>query len=58
MMAEDCCEIVRECPHCRAFKGEVSKAFLCPIRVYAPLELVHLDYTSSESTMELNKPPW
>ena len=29
---------------------------LCPIRVYAPLELVHLDYTSIESTMELNKP--
>ena len=24
---------------------------------YAPLELVHLDYTSIESTMELNKPP-
>ena len=30
---------------------------LCPIQVYAPLELVHLDYTSIESTMELNKPP-
>ena len=30
---------------------------LCPIRVYAPLELVHLDYTSIESMMELNKPP-
>ena len=25
--------------------------------MYAPLELVHLDYTSIESTMELNKPP-
>ena len=30
---------------------------LCPIRAYALLELVHLDYTSIESTMELNKPP-
>ena len=56
MMAEDCCRIVRACPHCCAFKGEVPKAPLCPIRVYAPLELVHVDYTSIESMMELNKP--
>ena len=56
-MAEDCCVIVRGCPHCRAFEGEVPKAPLCSIRVYAPLELVHLDYTNIESTMELNRPP-
>ena len=56
MMAEDCCTLVRGCPHCRAFEGEVPKAPLCPIRAYAPLELVHLDYNSIESTMELNKP--
>ena len=31
MMAEDCCTIVRGCPHCQAFKGEVPKAPLCPI---------------------------
>ena len=42
MMAGDCCVIVRGCPHCRAFEGEVPKAPLCPIRAYAPLELVHL----------------
>ena len=35
----------------------MHKAPLCPIRVYAPLELVHLDYTSIESMMELNEPP-
>ena len=34
----------------------MPKAPFCPIRVYAPLELVHLDYTSIESMMELNKP--
>ena len=56
MMAEDCHALVRGCPHCQAFEGEVPKALLCPIRAYAPLELVHLDYTSIESTMELNKP--
>ena len=57
MMAEDCHTIVRVCPRCQAFEGEVPKAPLCPIRVYAPLELVRLDYSSIESTMELNKPP-
>ena len=57
MMAEDCCTIVRGCPCCQAFKGEVPSTPLCPIRVHAPLELVHLDCTSIESTMELNKPP-
>ena len=57
MMAKDCCVIVRGCPHCRAFEGEVPRAPLCPIQAYAPLELVHLDYTSTESMMELNKPP-
>ena len=51
MMAEDCCAIVRGCPCCQAFEGKVPKAPLCPIRVYAPLELVHLDYTSIESMM-------
>ena len=56
MMAEDCHAIVRGCPHCQAFEGEMPKAPLCPIRAYASLELVHLDYTSIESTMELNKP--
>ena len=57
MMAEDCCAIVRGCLCCQAFEGEVPRAPLCLIRAYAPLELVHLDYTSIESTMELNRPP-
>ena len=56
-MAEDCRAIVRGCPYCQAFEGEVPRAPLCLIRVYAPLELVYLDYTSIESMMELNKPP-
>ena len=56
-MAEDCQAIVRGCPHCQAFEGEVPRAPLCPFRAYALLELVHLDYTSIESTIKLNKPP-
>ena len=35
----------------------MPRAPLRPIWAYASLELVHLDYTSIESTMELNKPP-
>ena len=57
MMVEDCPAIVRGCPRCQAYEGEVPRAPLCPIQAYAPLELVHLDYTSIESTMELSKPP-
>ena len=57
MMAEDCKTLVRGCPRCHAFEGVVPKAPLCPIRAHAPLELVHVDFTSMESTMELNKPP-
>ena len=57
MMAEDCKALVRGCPRCSAFKGAVPKVPLCPIRVHTPLELVHVDFTSVESTMELNKPP-
>ena len=33
------------------------KAPLCPIQAYVPLELVYVDFTSIETTMELNKPP-
>ena len=31
MMAEDCRAIVRGCPHCQVFEGEVSRALLCLI---------------------------
>ena len=57
MLAVDCKALVRGCLRCRAFEGAVPKAPLCPIRTHAPLELVHVDFTSVESTMELNKPP-
>ena len=57
MMMEDCRAIVRGCPCCQAFEREVPGAPLCPIQVYAQLELMHLNYTSIESLMELNKAP-
>ena len=57
MMVEDCKALVRGCPRCHMFEGVTPKAPLCPIRAHAPLELVHVDFTSVESTMELNKLP-
>ena len=35
----------------------VVKAPLCPIQAYASLELVHVDFTSIDDTMELNQLP-
>ena len=46
---------MRRCQHCKIFEGAVVKAPLCPIQAYAPLELVHVDFTSIETTMELNQ---
>ena len=57
MMAEDCRALAQGCLRCCAFEGAIPKALLCPIWAHAPLELVHVDFTSVESTMELNKPP-
>ena len=57
MMVDDCRALVQSCSWCCAFEGAVPKAPLCSIRVHAPLELLHVDFMSVESTMELNKPP-
>ena len=32
-------------PRCRMSEGVIPKAPLCPIRVHASLELVHVDFT-------------
>ena len=56
-LVEDCKAMIRGCQHCHAFEGTIPKAPLCPIGVYAPLELMHMDFTSIEMDMELNKPP-
>ena len=56
MMVDDCRALVRGCQQCHTFEGVVPKTPPCPIRVHAPLELIHVDILSVESTMELNKP--
>ena len=49
--------MVRGCQRCHTFEGAVPKAPLCPIQAYTLLELMHVDFTSIEADMELNKPP-
>ena len=56
-MVEDCRSLVKGCQRCQIFEGAVVRAPLCPIKAFAPLELVHVDFMSIETTMELNQPP-
>ena len=42
---------------CIQHKGTHAKAQMRPIIVTAPLELLHMDFTSIETTMELDQPP-
>ena len=48
---------MKSCQRCQIFKGATVKAPLYPIKAFAPLKLVHIDFTSIETTMELNQPP-
>ena len=42
---------------CLQHEGGLSKAPLHPIMATAPLDLLHIDFTSIETTLELNKSP-
>ena len=57
MMVGNCQALVGGCQQCCVFERTIPKAPMCPIRAHAPLELIHIDFTSVELTMELNKPP-
>ena len=56
-MVEDCQALVKGCQHCQIFEGAVVKALLCPIKAFTPLKLVHVDFMSIETTIELNQLP-
>ena len=44
--------------HCLQHEGNLAQsAILHPIVATAPLDLLHIDFTSIEMTMELNKLP-
>ena len=49
--------VIKACKHCLQYKGGTPKAPLCPIVATTPLDLLHVDFTSIETTMELNQSP-
>ena len=51
---EDVNRAVQNCKRCQLYGGREEKA---PLMVTAPLQLVHLDFTSFKTTMNLNESP-
>ena len=48
---------IQSCAHCLQHEGNLSKALLHPIVATAPMDLLHVDFTSIETTLELNRLP-
>ena len=56
-MAKQMRQVIGACTCCLQYEGGIPKAPLCPIVVTAPLDLLHVDFTSIETTLELNQLP-
>ena len=56
-MAKQMRQVIKACRRCLQYEGSTPKAPLCPIVATAPLDLLHVDFTSIETTMELDKSP-
>ena len=56
-MAKQMRQVIKACRHCLQYEGGTLKAPLCPIVAATPLDLLHVDFTSIETTMELNQSP-
>ena len=54
---EDVNRAVKNCRWCQLYGGREEKAPMIPMMVMAPLQLVHLDFTSFETTTNLNELP-
>ena len=50
-------QIIRAYTHCLQYEGGIPKAPLCPKVATAPLDLLHVDFTSIETTLVLNQLP-
>ena len=50
-------QVIKTCRCCLQYEGTIPKAPLCPIVATAPLDLIHVDFTSIETMMELDKSP-
>ena len=56
-MAKQMKQTTRACTCCLQDEGSIPKAPLCPIVVTAPLDLLHVDFTSIETVLKPNQPP-
>ena len=56
-MAKQMRQTIRTCTHCLQYQGGIPKDPLCPTVATAPLDLLHVDFTSIETTLELNQLP-
>ena len=56
-MAKQMRQVIWACTHCLQYEGGLPKAPLCPIVANTPLDLLHVDFTSIETTLELNQLP-
>ena len=56
-MAMQMRKVIKACRHCLQYEGGSLKAPLCPIVATAALDLLHVNFTSIETTMELNQSP-
>ena len=54
-MAKQMRQTIRACTHCLQYEGGLPKAPLCPIVATAPLDLLHVDFTNIETTLEQNQ---
>ena len=56
-MAKQMRQVIKTCRHCLQYEGSIPKAPLCPIVATALLDLLHVDFTSIETTIELDRSP-
>ena len=50
-------QVIKACKHCLQYEGGTPKVPLCPLVATTPLDLLHNDFTSIETMMELNQLP-
>ena len=56
-MANQVRQSIRACTCCCQYEGGFPKTPLCPIVAIAPLDLLHVDFTSIETMLEPNQLP-
>ena len=56
-MAKQMRQVIKACRHCLQYEGGTPKPPLYPIVATTPLDLLHVNFTSIETTMELNLSP-